>query len=78
MKYNKIFNTAFLIIENQLNKYGNTIKNYDVYYKITDDNRIKVTLKNYYEKMFFYAELKNNVVEVFSSDNNYINCDSLK
>lgn len=78
MKYNKIFNTAFLIIENQLNKYGNTIKNYDVHYKITDDDRIKVILKNYYEKMFFYAELKNNIVEVFSSDNNYINSDSLK
>lgn len=78
MKYNKIFNTAFLIIENQLNKYGNTIKNYDTYYKITDGNKIKITLKNYYEKMFFHAELKNNIVEVFSNDNNYINCDTLK
>ena len=78
MKYNKIFNTAFLIIEKQLNKYGNTIKNYDSSYKIIDDNKIKVTLKNYYEKMFFYAELKNNFVEVFSSDNNYINCELLK
>ena len=78
MKYNKIFNTAFLIIENQLNKYGNTIKNYDSSYRIIDDNKIKVTLKNYYEKMFFYAELKNNIVEVFSSDNNYINSETLK
>jgi hypothetical protein len=78
MKYNKIFNMAFLVIENQLNRYGNTIRNYDSIYKIIDDNKIKVTLKNYYEKMFFYAELKNNVVEVFSSDNNYINCKLLK
>lgn len=73
--FNNIFSHALCLIGGQLAKYDNTINNYDSSYKIIDNDTIKITLKNYYEKMFFIARLENNkkFLSLYSIDNNYIN-----
>lgn len=73
--FNNMFSYALCLISGQLAKYNNTINNYDSSYKIIDNDTIKVTLKNYYEKMSFVAKLEDNkgFLSLYSIDNNYIN-----
>lgn len=75
--FNDIFSRGLCLISGQLQKYDNTINNYDSSYKIIDNNTIRIKLKNYYEKMFFIVKLENkdyiNFISLYSIDNNYIN-----
>lgn len=74
--FNNMFIYSLCLIGGQLAKYDNTINNYDSSYKIIDNDTIKVSLKNYYEKMSFIAKLEadnKNFLSLYSIDNNYIN-----
>lgn len=75
--FNNIFLHGLCLIGGQLQKYDNTINNYDSSYKIVDNNTIKIKLKNYHEKMLFIVKLESgdysNFISLYSIDNNYLN-----
>lgn len=66
---NNIFSFALCLIGGYLSENNNTINNYDSSYKIMTDNYIKITLKNYYEKMIFYAKLENGFICLYNGKN---------
>ena len=72
--FNNLFSFGLCLIGGQLAKYDNTINNYDSSYKITDNNTIKIKLKNYYESMHFIVKLEDGFICLYSIDNNFLNC----
>lgn len=74
--FNNMFIYSLCLIGGQLAKYDNTINNYDTSYKIIDNDTIKISLKNYYERMDFIAKLEadnKKFMSLYSIDNNYLN-----
>ena len=74
INFNNMFSHGLCLIGGQLAKYDNTINNYDSSYKITDNNTIKIILKNYYEKMSFIVKAEGAFICIYSIDNNFLNC----
>ena len=62
MNINNFFSKAILLLDDKLKKENNGLFNYDVTYSIINNNCLKIKLKNYYEKMFFIATLKDNAI----------------
>lgn len=67
--FNNIFSFSLCLIGGYLSENKNTINNYDTSYRITDNNTIKIKLKNYYEKLYFIAKLENGFICLFNADN---------